>query len=155
MPATDASAQLRAVALRLKEAGAGALFNDVRAEIRYEAEPLIPAVQEAAQRMLPKSGGLNNWVANQHFTISVLAGARTAGVRLTGPRTIRSGGQTNRGYVRHPTFGRREAGDWQTEQIPQATGWWTDTLREHSLPITPRIVAVIDRVGAWVQEAGL
>lgn len=148
----DASEQLRAIAERLRTAGAGVLFNDVRAEIRAEAEPLVVAVQEAAQRKLPKRGGLNEWVASQHITIQVLAGARIAGVRLRGPRNIRSGGQTNRGYVRHPLPNNNRE-HWVTQQIPEAAGWWTDTLREDSPLVTPRITAVITRVNQWIRSA--
>lgn len=149
MPGQVASEQLRMIGLRLREGGNGALFNPIRAEIVAHAEPLVVAAQEAAQRMLPHKGGLNEWVAGQHIRISVLTGAATAGVRLTGPSNIRSGGQTNQGYVRHPVFGDRE--DWKTEQIPEAAGWWSTTLAEDSAAITPQIVATINRVNEWIQ----
>jgi hypothetical protein len=148
MPGQVASEQLRMIGLRLEEGGNGALFSPIRAEIVAHAEPLVHAAQEAAQRMLPHKGGLNEWVAGQHIRISVLTSAATAGVRLTGPPSIRSGGQTNQGYVRHPVFGDREA--WVTEQTPGA-GWWSTTLAEDSAAITPQIVATINRVNEWIQ----
>jgi hypothetical protein len=155
MAASSGSAQLRAISLRLKAAGAGAYFNPIRAEIRSVARPLAEAAQAAARERLPRGGGLNEWVASQRITISVSTGQRTAGVRLQGPRRRRSGGQTNKGYVRHPVYGH--IGRWAKEdqQIPGADGWWSDTLRERSAAVTPRIVAVINRVSRWVQSAGL
>lgn len=160
MAAVNASAQLRAVALRLREAGAGALFNDVRAEIRAEAEPLVVAVQEAAQRKLPHTGGLNERVASQHVRVSVLTGARSAGVRLAYPTRKSAGALTNQGYVNHPVFAdssksRREWAWVNHQELPNAAGWWTDTLRQDSPGVTPRIVATIDRVSAWIQGAGI
>lgn len=156
MTGRNASAQLREIALRLRAAGDGALFNSVRAEIRAEARPLVDAVHQAALDRLPKSGGLNEYVAAQHVTISTRTGPRTAGVRLTGPKKIRSGGQTNKGYVRHPT--RKGPGwedvnreKWRTTEYPPMAGWWTDTLSERSPAVTVRIVGVIDRVNTWIQ----
>lgn len=145
----NASAQLREIAVRLREAGDGALFNSVRAEIRAAARPLVDAVHEAALEKLPKSGGLNEYVAAQHVTISTRTGPRTAGVRLTGPRKMRSGGQTDSGYVRHPVFGDAEV--WRSTEYPPMAGWWTDTLAARSPEVTARIGGVIDRVNRWIQ----
>lgn len=150
MPA-NGSEQLRAIAVALKSAGDGvALKRDLTRGIRVAADPLRDSVRTAALRQLPKRGGLNRQVAGQKVTISVLTGARTAGVRLktTAPDTQ----QTDSGYVRHPTFGRRGKGEWRTQSVPLARGWWTTTLSIRSAAVTPAILAVMEQTAAKIQR---
>jgi hypothetical protein len=152
MPATgNGSAVLREIAVRLRSAGERIPVDFTRA-IREGADPLRQAATAAALDKLPKTGGLNEYVARQRITISVRTGARTAGVRLftRDPATR----QTDRGWVRHPRFGHRGPGDWYSEAIPQAAGWWTDTMREKSPTVTPHILAEMHRMLAYIQGRG-
>lgn len=145
-----ASEQLRSIAVALKSTADGAaLKRELTSGIRAATVPLKSAVTAAALRQLPRGGGLNQQVAGQKITTSVLTGARTAGVRLktTAPDTK----QTDSGYVRHPTFRRRGPGQWRTQQIPLAQGWWTTTLSIHSVEVTPVILAVMESTAAKIQ----
>src|SRR5579875_2179823 len=145
--AVDASAQLRAIAVRLREAGDRGNLNALRKSIRASAAPLVSAVKQAASEKLPHGGGLNEQVASQRVGVSIRTGARTAGVRLT--TTAPDTSQTDQGFVRHPVFGNRKV--WVRESIPQAAGWWSQTLADKSPAVTPLIVAELERVAASIQ----
>lgn len=150
MASANASAQLRAISAKLKEAGDGRLImNQLRRDIRVAAGPLKSAVRASALAKLPKGGGLNQQVANQRVTISVLSSARSAGVRLrtTAPDTA----MTNAGFVRHPLPGNNRS-KWVTQQIPQAAGWWTDPLQRLSPTITPVVLGVMRKVAAEIES---
>jgi len=58
--------------------------------------------------------------------------------------------QTNKGYVRHPVFGVWREGV-ESQQIPDAAGWWTDTMRKGSEAVTPLILAEMNHVGRFIQ----
>lgn len=150
MSQSFASTRLHGIAARLKAEGQRGLQLEMARTMRAAAQPLVTAVRSEATARLPKSGGLNLQQANQAIRVSVTTGARTAGVRI---RTRTRGSmQTDKGYVRHPVFGRREnPQDWQTEQLPAARGWWSDTLATRSAAITPLIIAEMNRVGRIIQ----
>ena len=101
------SAQLAALAVRLKTAGDKGLRVELLRGLKEGAKPLIESVAKAAEAQLPKKGGLNLQVAGQKVTASVRTGARTAGVRMTttAPDTL----QTDKGFVRHPVFAHKGA----------------------------------------------
>ncbi len=149
--AGSGSAQLRELAVRLKAAGDGALRVELLRGLRTAAQPLVTEVQAAAMEKLPKRGGLNVQVASQKVTVSVRTGARTAGVRLVtrAPDTA----WTDAGYVRHPVF---KSGKWVTQQIPNAAGWWSQTLNSKAGPEVGREMAVVmAEVAAKIRGAGL
>jgi hypothetical protein len=73
--------------------------------------------------------------------------ARTADVRLT--TTAPDTAMTDSGFVRHPTYGNRSR--WITQQIPDAAGWWSDTLARKSVEVTPVLLAELERVRAMIQ----
>lgn len=147
--ASNGSAELRAIAAKCREVGSGELMNRTRATLRAEGAPLKAALRQSALDRLPKAGGLNEQVAGQRITISALAGLRTAGVRLstTAPDTA----QTNDGFVRHPTFGRRGQGEWRTQAIPQAAGWWDDPCEAVGPPVAAAMLATLGRVAAEIE----
>jgi len=148
MPVTG-GAQLRAIAVRLKETGEGGLRRELLRGLKTAAAPLIPELQAAAREHLPRRGGLNEQVAKQRITVSVQTGARTAGIRLVtrAPDT----GQTDQGFVRHPTFGRRGKGDWKYQKLPNAAGWWSGTLAGKSPEVTVELMSVLTRVAERIQ----
>lgn len=142
MPA-DASAELAALGRRLKAASNGAqLRRELLRGIRAGAQPLTHAVQDAAREKLPRAGGLNEQVAGQKVAVRVALTGRNTGVRLvtTAPDTA----QTDAGFVRHPVYGRRTK--WVRQEIPQAAGWWSQTLQDRSKDVTPEVVAAMERV---------
>src|SRR5947208_982365 len=107
--AGEASAQLRAIAVALRETGDRGNLNAMRRGIRASAAPLVAEVRNSARAKLPKSGGLNEFEAAQRITVSTTSGARSAGVRIKG----RASQDTDTGTWRHPTFGRAGKGQWQ------------------------------------------
>lgn len=143
----NGSAELAALAARLKATGDKGLRLQLLRGLKAGAAPLIPAVREAATEQLPKQGGLNEYVAKQKITVSVRTGARTAGVRLvtTTPATE----QTNSGFVRHPTFGRRGKGDWKVTETQ--AGWWSDTLAASAPVVTPQLLKVLEETAVAIQ----
>jgi hypothetical protein len=147
--AGNGSAELAALAARLKATGSGGLRLQLLRGLKSGAAPLIPLVQQAARDQLPKSGGLNEQVASQKVSVSVRTGARTAGVRLT--TTAPDTAQTDAGFVRHPTFGRRGKGSWRTQQIPAAVGWWSKTLAASAPKVAPEMNRVLAEVAAQLQ----
>lgn len=165
MAVVNGSAQLRALALRLKAAPTELRVQLPRG-LRVAASPLIADVKAAARDKLPRAGGLNEQVAGQRVSVSVRTGARTAGVRLT--TTAPDTQQTDSGYVRHPVFARRREGPvqkgksrvrgtgetWVRQEIPNATGWWSQTLADDAPKVTPAILAVMENVGGMIQGRG-
>lgn len=147
MPASG-SVELRAISERLKAAGSGDVRLQMIRGLRVAAQPLVPAVGNAALRQLPKQGGLNQQVAGQKVTVSVSTAARTAGVRLktTAPDTA----MTDAGFVRHP-LPRNNRSRWITQSIPAAAGWWSGTLQRLSPAITPALVTVMRTVAAQIE----
>ena len=137
--AGSGSKQLAALAVRIKAAAPTGLRVELLRGLKEGAKPLIPKVAKAAEEKLPHAGGLNEQVAGQKVTVQVRTGAKTAGVRLTtrAPDTA----MTDSGFVRHPIYGRRGKGDWRTQQIPGAKGWWSDTLAEAAPDVTPELMA--------------
>lgn len=121
--------------------------RELNAALKSAAEPLKVVVQASAYAKLPHHGGLNERVANERITVSVLAGSpRTAGVRLRQPTT--DAAATNSGYVRHPI---PRGGVWVRQEIPRAAGWWTDPLEKAGPAVTPAILAVMEKVAAQIQ----
>lgn len=149
MSQSFASERLHGIATRLRAEGERGVARTMNKTIRGAAEPLIASVRAEADRRLPKSGGLAAEQANQPIRVQILTGARSAGVRI---RTRTPGSvQTNSGFVRHPVFGTWRK-DVPAQEIPGATGWWTDTMTRGSAAVTPLIIAEMDRVGRVIQD---
>lgn len=131
-----ASRQLEVVGLRLKAAGAAGLKLSLAREIKEATKPLIEEVRKAAERDLPKSGGLNDWISKGKFTSTT---------RFTGPQLgirIKRSGQFNRATnsFRHPVFGHRDR--WVSQPISME--WFYATL-DHYAPLvtTPRVLLAL------------
>lgn len=120
--------QLRALAVELKAADR-ALWLATARNLRAIAKPAAAAVQAEERRVLPKRGGLNEWVASTPVGVRVTTGSRSAGVRLVQskkgrakPHDLLDANET--GAIRHPVYGHRKV--WKDQQIP--TGWWERPL---------------------------
>ena len=148
---SDASSQLRAIAVQLKAAGDGDIRLALTRGLRSGAAPLIPLVKTSAMQKLPRAGGLNAQVAGQRVSVSVRTSAATAGVRLT--TTAPDTAMTDAGFVRHPTFGRRGKGQWRTQQIPAAKGWWSDTLAKSDPIVTAVLLKFLAAVNDAIRDA--
>jgi hypothetical protein len=103
--AGSGSAQLAALAVRLKAQGDTTIRPRLLQGLKAGAKPCIVAVKASGLDKLPHKGGLDKTVTDPPITVSVRTGARTAGVRLV---TKAHGAEpTNDGWVRHPVFSRR------------------------------------------------
>jgi hypothetical protein len=145
--AGSGSERLNALAVRLKVAGEKGLRTELLRGLKQGSDPLVKAVAAAAEDRLPHGGGLNVQVAGQKVKVQVRTGARTAGVRLTtnAPDTA----QTDAGFVRHPVYGNRKK--WITQQIPNAAGWWSQTLADGGPDVTTQLLAVMKSVSVQIQ----
>lgn len=145
MALPPASQRLHDIATRLKAEGERGLRLEMNRTIRAIAQPLVDAVRAEAREKLPKSGGLAEVQAEQAIRIAIVTGSRSAGVRI---RTKTRGSmQTDKGYVRHPVFGEWRK-DMPSQEIPEATGWWSATLAARSAAITPLIVKAMNRIAS-------
>ena len=147
LAAGSGSAQLNALAVRLKVAGDKTLRTELLRGLKSGADPLVKAVADAARNQLPKHGGLNEQVASQKVKVQVRTGARTAGVRLT--TTAPDTSWADAGFIRHPVFGNRKV--WVRQEIPAAKGYWSQTLADGAPSVTPELRAAMDRVAAQIQ----
>lgn len=148
--ASNASVQLHAIASALKARGERGMKRELTAGLRAGAAPLVSAVRAQAAARLPREGGLAARVANERVTVSVLTSARNAGVTMrTRTHDTRA---TNEGYVRHLVYGRPKS--WVRQEIPEAAGWWSDTLREASPRVTPVLLGVMKKIAAEIEAAG-
>jgi len=147
--------ELKALSVRLKAAGDGGLRRQLLKGIRTGAAPLVEDVRQAALDILPKSGGLNRYVADSPIAVRTrLTG--TVGVRIVNTREgARKGGErdfgSDLGEVRHPVFGRRK-GKWATTEV--TPGWFSKTLERRSPETTPFVQAAMDRVAAEICRLG-
>jgi hypothetical protein len=147
MPAVGAG-QLELLGLRLKAAGATGLRRELLAGIRLGAAPLVGDVRAAARDILPKSGGLNNYVADSNIRVATRLSGRNAGVRIINSRSGADSGGTadfgsDKGAVRHPVFGHRDR-KWATTKV--TPGWFTKTLEEKAPSVTPFVLAACESV---------
>ena len=182
--AGSGSAQLAALAVRLKAQGDKTIRPQMLQGLKAGAAPCTVAVKAAATEKLPHGGGLNIQVAGQKVTVSVRTGARTAGIRMntTAPDTK----QTDAGGVRHPVFSRKTVtktkdakgkttktssyidihgggytadlgyggsvkAKWVYQKIPNAKGWWSETLANSAPLVQPELTAVMERISAQIQ----
>ena len=137
--------QLRELTVELKAADK-ALLLAMRRNLRAIAKPAAAAVKAEELRVLPKKGGLNEWVAGTPVGVRITAGPRTAGVRLVQSKKGRSKphdllAMNETGAIRHPVFGQRKT--W-VEQDGLPTGWFERPLLAMAPAATAAMVKVMD-----------
>jgi hypothetical protein len=125
----------------LKVAGQTGLRKELHKSVVLAAKPLIPKVREAARRDLPKHGGLNERIARKPYRAQARTGVTTAGVRIVGtkvdPRI------NSQGRIAHPVFGR--PGSTVVQQVPEAKGYFDETLSESAPLVRAGILAVLSQ----------
>lgn len=124
-------------------------------ELRKEFRKPIPAVRKSirarALSTLPAGGGLNKWAAKTRITADVKLSGRTVSVRLIGKRDSAKGksdvNALDRGRVRHPSWGRRGAGQWHTQTVKagffSSPSTEVDQWRKACIDATDRATEVI------------
>jgi hypothetical protein len=128
------------------------VLRELRRNIRRPVPVVRKAIRARALDTLPSRGGLNVWAASTRISVTIRVAGRAAGVRLKGGRNS-AGGRSDikaldRGRVRHPSWGRRGAGQWFNQTVPAGfvTGPVTESTEWHK--------ACIDAVDAAVAVIG-
>lgn len=134
---------LAALNRRLREAEAKGLQRELRRGLLEGAAPLIPVAHAAARTELPRRGGLADRVGARPVKVRV-SFAKSPSVRIAVAGT--DAGSTNRGRLRHPTFGHRDR--WVNQAIKP--GWFTDSMRQAAPTVRPRLVAAMERVAQQI-----
>lgn len=140
--------ELRVLSTRLRATGQSGLKKNIGAAIRLATIPAKEAVRGELRDVMPKSGGLNEWLAKSSVTSSVLTGPKTAGVVVRGSRRGHDLRSINRtGKVRHPVYGNRK--EWTETDVP--ADWWEKALEPFAIPVR---LALIEAMNATAREAG-
>lgn len=108
--------QLTRLSKNLKDAGRRDLERELSKGISRALKPVIASLRASAQTTLPHRGGLAARVAGSQMSIS----GHKQGLRLTAKNAYALA-QLDKGTVRHPVYGNREA--WVTQKVDR--GWWT------------------------------
>jgi len=137
------SRDLPIIKAKIKELGTGQKqLAGVRRRVQSMVPPIETAVDEHARAILPKRGGLNEWVASAPIKASIRTGARSAGVRLRmGRNSLKKRSDLDaidKGMVRHPTYGRRGGKTRKPVKNPGAFG---------------RHFAIVQRANDWHDQA--
>lgn len=140
VPVYADTAALSRLSRSLRQASPAA-WKAYRVAVRAAAEPLLADMQSRAIR--PKSGGQSTRIP-QSGSVKVTAGGNVK-IVFTAPDAapIENAGK---GFVRHPTFGRRGKGDWTDKNSPPPFA--APALAAHEAQIAAAVErAVTDAVG--------
>lgn len=124
--------QFRALGKDLKAMGEDGkeLRRELLKTLRMTGKPLIEKVRASARANLPKSGGLNEFIASSKFTTRNDLAGKKVGTRITVTKPGGSKGwhdveAFDNGTFRHPTFGRKT---WVRQTI--SGGFFTKPMTE-------------------------
>jgi hypothetical protein len=124
------------------------VLKALRRSIRQPVPTIRAAIKASALEILPKGGGLNEWVAASRVSASVKATGRVVGLLIKGGRNKMTGGRSdinaiNRGRVRAPNWGRRWDGQWHTQTV--TPGFFTDPALESADVVERVTTEAVDR----------
>lgn len=139
MPLDEGAAELREVAVRLRATGQVGLRTVMARNIRVATLPAADRVRRSALATLPRSGGLNEWVADSVLRTSVTTGARTAGVALRMRKTGHDLKAIDAGIARHPVYGNPK--NWAVTHVHP--GFFTTPLEAMKPEVTAACVAAM------------
>lgn len=148
--------QLERLARDLKVNGERNLRRQMLAGLRRTASPLKVIAKKAALERLPKSGGLNEFVAASTFSIRSRTTGQNVGVKLTGRKRGHDIRSTDAGRLRHPVFARGGGSEnvWVNQSI--TPGWFTDSLDAQTVlaPMRKEMLAVLDDIVRRMASGG-
>lgn len=98
------------------------VLKELRKEVRKPLPGIRRAVKAQALAILPKSGGLNAWVAKARVTLDFkLRSATSAGIKLKASRkSIKDKSDLTRidkGRTRAPAWGHRTKASWHSQSV--------------------------------------
>lgn len=139
--------QLGDLAKRLRaagEAGKG-LKRELNSSITRATKPLRAKAKQEAKTRLPQSGGLAARVSKVSITARTRTGRDPGVVIQARGDAARS---SDRGFVRHPVYGNRDA--WVTQRVKP--GWFTDTMRGGAREVRKEVLIGMRRVSIRIQK---
>lgn len=133
--------QMALLGAELRAAGVeGKVFRrELLAGIRAAAAPAAQAVKESARSVLPKSGGLNEFVASSRIGVRNRLTGKAVGVRIAGTKGDHNLSRIDSGSVRHPVFGNRKV--WAKNAVEP--GFFTKPLEDMAPEVTTAVIGVI------------
>lgn len=140
MPTSIDGPDFDALAQRLSTAGTN-LDRIIGETVDRELGTLPEAVRASALRTLPSSGGLNQRVAGR-VRPQKRASAREVTVFAVGSKGLKELAALDRGKLRHPVYGNREA--WVSQSVPRK--FWTRPLLERADAIKRAVKARMKRL---------
>lgn len=149
------AADLALLSGRLRATGQVGLKKNITAAITLATRPARDAVKAEYRASMPKTGGLNEWLAKSSINSAVLTGPKTAGVVIRASKRGHDLRSINRtGKVRHPTrkgpgFKQADRSAWRETSVP-------DHTFEHALePFGPAVRAALQVAqNVTAREAG-
>jgi hypothetical protein len=144
--------QMRALALDLKAAGSdgAGLRRELLAGMRAVGKPLADKARASALSLLPKAGGLNQWVADSNIGVrNNLTGSSTRiGMRIVSTKGAHNLEGIDAGRVRHPVYGKRST--WVSQTVPQ--GWFSTPLAESAPEVQATLILAMDLIGRRIER---
>lgn len=124
----EGAEQLRALAVDLRAAGeeGKGLRRALLASMRAAGKPLAEAARESARSVLPKRGGLNEWVADSKFAVRNSLTGSKVGMRIVATKGKHDLDDIDKGSLRHPVYGNRKK--WVGQSV--ASGFFTKPLEK-------------------------
>lgn len=115
-------------------------------QLREPVKKVIPKAQAHAREILPRRGGLNDWVAASKLSVRATTSGDGASVRLTATRKTKRGKTAklqdiNSGTVRHRMWGRNQ---WATQHV--TPGWFTTPATDAAPEIQRQLLQVLDDI---------
>jgi hypothetical protein len=134
--------QMAVLGAELRAAGVeGKLFRrDLLAGVRVAAAPAPQAVKASARAVLPKGGGLNEYVASSRIGVRTRLTGKSVGVRIAGTKGDHNLWRIDAGHVRHKVFGRWVEG---VPDQPVTPGFFTKPLEAVEPKVTAAVIGVI------------
>ena len=130
---------LRNVALRLEATGQVGLKRAMYRNLRAATAAAPERVRQSALDTLPKTGHLNEWVADAVIKTTISRGVRSAGVSLRMRKTGHDLPAINAGLVRHPVYGQRKV--WAYTRV--TPGFFTKPLEGMRPEVTAACIAAM------------
>ena len=138
--------KLDALAKELKRVGDRQLSKELYAGLNRATKPLKADAKESALQKLPRRGGLAKRVSRSRLSTR-RSGGSNPGVKIVAKGLDQLRLMDEQGRVRHPVYGR---GKFVDQRIPEAQGWFTDSLQAGVPTVRQELIKVLDEIARQV-----
>lgn len=148
--------ELHMLSKQLRVTGQSGFKKNITKAMRTATVPARDAVRAHLRDVMPKGGGLNEWLAASRITTSILTGPKTAGVVIRDNKSGHDLKAINRtGKVKHPTrsgpgFKTEDRKKWRFTDTGNAH-WWEETLSSFHPAVRAALIVAMNDVA---REAG-